>query len=719
LTIRPDSPCAAFAEHRSSRRSSRYLPAYRRVLLLILILCLSLAPVIGVAAEGAQPATVEAGANNSVLVRFEATSLAGGALSTSDRQLITAAGGGDVLASLGAPGAYRIGLRPGFTAAEVAAALSLDPSVVYAEPDQFSQLDDSVAGYQAATDSGPSNWDLDAIDAQRARNLGDGTGVIVAVLDTGVSASHPDLAGRVLPGWNALTGQDGAADDAGHGTFVAGLIAGHGAGGDASGVAPGVSILPVKILDSNGTGSTASFVTGINYAVSAGARIINISASGTTDSPAMDDALANAEAHGVLIVASAGNEASEATLYPAAASTVLAVTATDAGNALASFSSYGPSVDLAAPGVNITSSWWSAEKGNGYLTASGSSASAPLVAGAAAIVAELQPGASAARLREILTESAKDVGAPGIDAQTGFGLVDVYAAARIAAAPPSPAAATISSVQQNDGTHLRLTASGFEPGESLFIWTESGAGYRLTHDVTAAGDGTLAADLGLEWRVPQGSLSAYAVGLQSGRAARATMEIEPAPVAGPFMPLPNRESTSDRLYFPETGHTLAYGFKQFWQANGGLAVFGYPISEEFSEKNPDTGETYTVQYFERNRFEYHPALAGTPWEVSLGRLGAQAATQVYPTAPATNVNGVRYFAETQHTLSGPFLDFWQANGGVAVFGYPISEPFESGGILVQYFERSRFEYHPELPNGSRVLLTRLGTKLARENGYLH
>jgi subtilisin family serine protease len=686
--------------------------------LLILTLCLSLAPVLGVAAENAKPDSAPA-TSNSLLVRFQASSLVGGELSSTDKQLITAAGGGDVLGSLGAPGAYRVGLRSGFTAAGVAAALSLDPVVDYAEPDQLIQLDDSVAGYQAATDAGPNNWDFGAIDAPRARNLGDGTGVIVAVLDTGVSASHPDLAGRVLPGWNALTDQDGAADDAGHGTFVAGLISGHDASGDASGVAPGVEILPVKILDSSGTGSTASFVAGINYAVNAGARIINISASGTTDSPAMDDALANAEAHGVLVVASAGNEASEATLYPAAASTVLAVTATDAAKALASFSSYGPSVDLAAPGVNITSSWWSAETGNGHLTASGSSASAPLVAGAAAIVAELQPGASAARLREILTESAKDVAAPGIDAQTGFGLIDVYAAARIAAVPSNPAAATLSSVPENDGAHLNLTANGFDPGESLFIWTESSAGYRLTRDVTAADDGTLTTDLGLEWRVPQGSLAAYAVGLDSGHSAKATMTIDPAPVADPFKPLPERDSTADRLYFPETGHTLAYGFKQFWQANGGLAVFGYPISEEFSEKNPDTGETYTVQYFERNRFEYHPELAGTPWAVSLGRLGAQAAAQVYPVAPPTNVSGVRYFAETQHTLSGPFRDFWQANGGVAVFGFPISEPFEQGGILVQYFERSRFEYRPDLPDGSRVLLTRLGTALARENGYLH
>jgi hypothetical protein len=341
------------------------------------------------------------------------------------------------------------------------------------------------------------------------------------------------------------------------------------------------------------------------------------------------------------------------------------------------------------------------------------------VAGAAAIVAELQPGASAAKLREILTESAKDVAAPGIDAQTGFGLVDAFAAARIAAVPADSAAATLSSVQMDDGSHLNLTANGFEPGEPLLVWTDSGAGYRLVRDLKAADDGSIEADLGLEWRVPEGSLSAYAVGLNSGHAVQAGMTIDPAPVAAPFMPLPSRDSTSDRLYFPQTGHTLAYGFKDFWQANGGLAVFGYPISEEFSEKNPDTGQTYTVQYFERNRFEYHPELAGTPWEVSLGRLGVQAAPQVYPTSPAVNVTGVRYFAETQHTLSGPFRDFWQANGGVAVFGFPISEPFEEGGLLVQYFERSRFEYHPDLPNGSQVLLTRLGTTLARENGYLH
>ncbi|HET7034142.1 MAG TPA: L,D-transpeptidase family protein [Thermomicrobiaceae bacterium] len=97
----------------------------------------------------------------------------------------------------------------------------------------------------------------------------------------------------------------------------------------------------------------------------------------------------------------------------------------------------------------------------------------------------------------------------------------------------------------------------------------------------------------------------------------------------PFKPLPANTGAggdSGRRFFPETGHSLAYGFLKYWQENGGLYVFGYPISEEFSEKNPDTGQVYTVQYFERARFEYHPENQGTQFEVLLGRLGAQYAT---------------------------------------------------------------------------------------------
>ncbi len=692
-----------------------------RVARVILILVLSLMPLWGEASGAGlllPSASAVGTANSAVLVRFHESS-SSDVPSAAQLQLLDSEGASGTVESLGEPGLYRVVVRDGFEPAGVAAALQLDPSVVYAEPDRAIHLNDSAAQYESLeTTTSTGNWAMRTIDAQGAWRLGTGKGVVVAVLDTGVSASHPDLANHVLAGWNFIQNNADASDDAGHGTFVAGLIAASSRSG-AAGVAPGASILPVKILDSAGVGSTASFVAGINYAVNAGARIINISASGASDSAALNDALANAESHGVLVVGSSGNDANEQAPYPAAVSTVLAVSATDQNNALASFSSFGPYVDIAAPGVDITSTWWSRDGGNGYMTASGSSASAPLVSGAAAIVAGLRPDASASVLREILTNSARDIESPGIDAQTGYGLLDAYAAALVASPPVGTSSASISSSTSNDQQHLVLNGDGFKPGEPLTVWTSSADGYIVNRSLSAGGSGTFSADLGPAWEFPQGTLSAYAVGRDSEFATRAQYAVTAIPAASPFKPVPPVDSTPDRTYFAATGHTLAYGFKQFWESQGGLAVFGYPISEEFTEKNPDTGQTYTVQYFERNRFEYHPEYAGTPWEVSLGRLGVQIAPQTFPVAPAPANSNVLYFDATQHTLSGPFRDYWESHGGVELFGYPTSEPFEQGGLLVQYFERSRFELHPELPVGSQVLLSRLGVDLAREDGYLH
>jgi len=560
----------------------------------------------------------------------------------------------------------------------------------------------------------PGNWGLQQVGASAAWPLANGSGVTVAVLDSGVRTDQPDLAGRLLPGWNAIANNSNTNDDSGHGTFVAGIIAGA-AGGGVTGVAPGVKILPVKILDSQDNGSTANLVAGINYAVSHGAQVINISADGFTNSQSLDDALANAEAHNVVVVAAAGNSGQEEYSYPAAsASTVLAVSASDVNDQVASFSSSGPYIDLSAPGVDIRSAWWSQQGGDSYTTASGTSAAAPFVAGAAALVLSADPGLPAIDVREILEESAVDIGPAGIDAGSGHGRLDAAMATRLAAPLANASQGSISVSGSGGNATLNLTGSGFQPNAALSVWvTASDGSHAVIRGVQADNNGLVYANLGPIDSYPEGTLTADAVD-RLGDAVSAGYTIALAvgnnPAFAPIAPVANSASVT---YFPQTGHSLRNGFKAFWQANGGLAVFGYPISEEFSENG------LTVQYFERYRFEYHPGQAASGQGVQLSRLGSDLAPQTFPTAlKLAASNGTTYFPQTQHTLSGAFLQYWNANGGLPVFGYPISEPFEQDGHLVQYFERARLELHPELPAKNQVLLTRLGVQQARDLGYL-
>jgi spore germination protein len=208
----------------------------------------------------------------------------------------------------------------------------------------------------------------------------------------------------------------------------------------------------------------------------------------------------------------------------------------------------------------------------------------------------------------------------------------------------------------------------------------------------------------------------------------------------PATRIPAFPSTPERRYFPETGHSLSHGFKAFWERSGGLPIFGYPLTEEFSEINPDLGKPFTVQYFERQRFEYHPELAGTPYEVQLGRLGVEDAKRrgllghpAFQPIPASAVSGdCWFFPETGHAVCGRFLAYWRSYGlefgdpgisfreSLALFGYPISELFTDPitGLTIQYFERARFEYHPENPEPYQVLLGLLGRDLVRAKGWI-
>jgi hypothetical protein len=183
-------------------------------------------------------------------------------------------------------------------------------------------------------------------------------------------------------------------------------------------------------------------------------------------------------------------------------------------------------------------------------------------------------------------------------------------------------------------------------------------------------------------------------------------------------------------YERATQHTIDPRFKTYWDTHGGLAQFGYPISEPFNQVAED-GTTLLVQYFERNRFEWHPNQRGTPYEVQLGLIGnyfGAKAQQVQP-GPFARQNGDTepgqiYFAETGHTLRNAFKRHWQGTGGLAQYGYPISEEFyevnpaDGQTYVVQYFERARFEWHPDnIGTPYEVLLGLLGNQLLVEKGW--
>lgn len=197
-------------------------------------------------------------------------------------------------------------------------------------------------------------------------------------------------------------------------------------------------------------------------------------------------------------------------------------------------------------------------------------------------------------------------------------------------------------------------------------------------------------------------------------------------------------AADDSQVFPETGHTVSGKFLQYWKANGGLATYGYPITDAKDEVDPETGKTFLTQWFERNRFELHPENAGIQggkYEVLLGLLGKDLRRDALTVdsdfvpadllvSPAVQANAQVFFKETGHNLRLGFLDYWTNNGGLERFGYPIDEehpeidPQTGKAFLMQWFERARFEYHPENPKPYDILLGLLGNQIKFPKGNI-
>lgn len=328
---------------------------------------------------------------------------------------------------LGQSRLYVVDLPANASETAVAALLAHRPELKFAELDRVVHATASVNDPYFG-----SEWHLTKIGAPTAWNTTQGAGVIIAILDSGINVNHPDLVARLVPGYNVYSGNTDLTDVCGHGTAVAGVAAAtsNNATGVA-GVAGAASIMPIRVAyaDSTTGGCTAYYSTvasGLTYAADHGARVANISYGGVAGSSTIMSAANYMKSKNGLVFVSAGNNNIDENIT--SDGSMIAVSATDANDAKASFSSWGTFVTLSAPGTSIVTT----DNTGSYSTWQGTSFSSPLTAGVAALVMSARPDLSGAQVQSLLYSTAVDLGAAGLDPVFGYGRVNAGAAVQAA-----------------------------------------------------------------------------------------------------------------------------------------------------------------------------------------------------------------------------------------------------------------------------------------------
>lgn len=266
-------------------------------------------------------------------------------------------------------------------------------------------------------------WNLPVIQTESGWDLTRGDeSIVIAIVDTGVDLNHPDLKNRLVEGYNVIENNNYPDDDNGHGTHVAGIIASE--TNNREGVA-GITwfnkIMPVKAMESKGYGTTFDIAKGIIWAVDHGADVINLSLGNYQPSSLMKEAVTYAYEKNVVLIAAAGNDNTDQPSYPAAYPEVLGVSAVSYNGTRASFSNYGDYVDVAAPGVQIPSTYFNQQ----YAALSGTSMASPHVAGLAGLLLSANPKLRNSQVMNIIKDSAYDLGEQGDDRDFGSGLIDI------------------------------------------------------------------------------------------------------------------------------------------------------------------------------------------------------------------------------------------------------------------------------------------------------
>jgi subtilisin family serine protease len=523
-------------------------------------------------------------------------------------------------------------------------------------------------------------WSLDVFRyAELPPGTPDGAGLLVAVVDTGVFAAHSDLAGRVDCARGADFAPDagrvdplrtGCVDPNGHGSHVAGQIAA--VSGNLRGIQglSAATILPVRVLDASGAGSSSGVAAGIVHAVDAGADVINLSLGGPYNS-ALDDAVAYATRHDVVVVAAAGNnrEDGNAVNYPAASPGAIAVAALDRNGRSAPFSYSGPTNLVTAPGVAVFST---GNTQDAYHSLTGTSMAAPNVAGVLVRYRAAHPGASEAQVRAAVRLTADDIEAAGPDDRTGYGLLDAHALLT-AGSPPAPVAPA----------GPRITAASPGNGAARVTWTllDDGGSTTTGFSVRAYAGPSLVATA----TVGGAARSAVVTGLANGVAHTfrivAANAVGTGPEGAAGVATPRTVPGAPRIGKPVPSAAAA---KIYWAgptSDGGGPVTGWTVR---AYRGATLVRSATAAAAARN-LTVTGLSNGTPYTFTVsarndagpGPLSARSTAvtpRTAPSAPRIGTVGAGRRAATV-TWSAP-----SSTGGAAVTGYVV-RAYRSGSLV--------------------------------------
>lgn len=366
---------------------------------------------------------------------------------------------------------------------------------------KFVELDRKVLPALTANDPYiGSAWHVPKIKLTSAWDLSLGSGVTIAVLDSGVLASHADLAPNLVAGWNTYNNSTDTSPSTFHGTAVAGVagaVVNNATG--VAGAAGGAKIMPIKITDAAGSAYYSTIASGITYAADRGVRVVNCSYGFLFKTSSIQSAGAYLKSKGGLLVVPAGNNGIDENAP--ATSAMITVSATDSTDLRASWSSYGQMVAIAAPGAGI----WTTNSDGGYASGNGTSFASPLVAGVVALMMSANPALSSSQVESLLYSTVVDLGTVGKDIYYGYGRVDAEAAVRAAKAatgvdtqPPvatigSPVAGSavsgLASVDVNATDNTGVTRVEFRANGTL-VATDTASPYQFSWDTSKLPNGS-------------------------------------------------------------------------------------------------------------------------------------------------------------------------------------------------------------------------------------